>query len=103
MLAWTIYISFFGVLILLLPKLSVRASRLIALLTAIVALGITMVAFVQQGTGTIVTVTRLPWVPSLGIEYHLATDGISLTLLLLTGIVAVAGILFSWKIGRAHV
>ena len=31
-------------------------------------------------------------------EYHLAADGISLTLLLLTGIVAVAGILFSWNI-----
>jgi NADH-quinone oxidoreductase subunit M len=98
MLAWTIYISFVGVLLLLLPTVTVRASRLIALLTAITALGLTIVAFVQQGTGTIVTVTRLPWVPSLGIEYHLGSDGISLTLLLLTGIVAVAGILFSWNI-----
>ena len=44
------------------------------------------------------TVVAYPWVPSLGIEYHLAADGISLTLLLLTGIVAIAGILFSWNI-----
>src|SRR5205807_1376904 len=35
---------------------------------------------------------------SLGIEYHLAADGISLTLLLLTGIVAISGVLFSWNI-----
>ena len=35
---------------------------------------------------------------SLGIEYHLAADGISLVLVLLTGIVAIAGILFSWNI-----
>jgi NADH-quinone oxidoreductase subunit M len=98
MLAWTVYISFFGVLVLLLRRLSVRASRLIAMLTATAALGVTIVGFLLQDAGTMVTVTRLPWIPSLGIEYHLAADGISLTLLLLTGIVAVAGILFSWTI-----
>jgi NADH-quinone oxidoreductase subunit M len=98
MLAWTIYISFFGVPILLLPKVSLRASRVIALLTAVAALGVTIARFVQQATSATATVTRVAWIPSLGIEYHLAADGISLTLLLLTGIVAVAGILFSWNI-----
>ena len=44
------------------------------------------------------TVAKVPWIPSLGIEYHLAADGISLTLVLLTGLAAVAGILFSWNI-----
>ena len=39
-----------------------------------------------------------PWIPSLGIQYHLAADGISLTLVLLTGIIAITGILFSWNI-----
>ena len=33
-------------------------------------------------------------------QYHLAADGISLTLVLLTGIVAMAGILFSWNIEK---
>jgi NADH-quinone oxidoreductase subunit M len=61
-------------------------------------LAVALVAFLRQTTGTIVTVVHARWVPSLGIEYHLAADGISLTLLLLTGIVAVAGILFSWNI-----
>ncbi|MEY2429683.1 MAG: NADH-quinone oxidoreductase subunit, partial [Verrucomicrobiota bacterium] len=37
-------------------------------------------------------------IPSLGIQYHLAADGISLVLVLLTGAAAVAGILFSWNI-----
>ena len=58
----------------------------------------TLIGFAQQSTGITMTIARTPWVPSLGIEYHLATDGISLTLLLLTGIVAIAGILFSWNI-----
>ena len=39
-----------------------------------------------------------PWIPTLGISYHLAADGISLAMLLLTGIIAVAGVLFSWNI-----
>ena len=98
MLAWTIYISFLGVLILLLPKVSAQTARIIALLTATAGLVVTVLGFVEQRTGQIVTVVRVPWIPSLGIEYHLATDGISLTLLLLTGIVAIAGILFSWNI-----
>jgi NADH-quinone oxidoreductase subunit M len=99
MLAWTIYISFIGVLVLmLLPKGSARAARVLALLTAVAAFAVTLVGFVQQRSGDLVTVALVSWVPSLGIEYHLASDGISLTLLLLTGIVAIAGILFSWNI-----
>jgi NADH-quinone oxidoreductase subunit M len=43
-------------------------------------------------------VASVPWIPSLGINYHLAADGISLTLVLLTGFAAVTGILFSWNI-----
>jgi NADH-quinone oxidoreductase subunit M len=98
MLAWTIYISFLGVLVLLLPKVGLRAARIIAMLTAMGGLAVTVVGFAQQPTGAMVTVARVPWVPSLGIEYHLAADGISMTLLLLTGIVAITGILFSWNI-----
>jgi hypothetical protein len=98
MLAWTIYISFLGVLLVLLPKISVQAARIIAMLAAIGGLVVTVAAFLRQENGAITTVARIPWIPSLGIEYHLAVDGISLTLLLLTGIVAVAGILFSWNI-----
>src|SRR3984885_1921719 len=99
MLAWTIYISFLGALVLmLLPSGSVRATRILALLTTVAGFVITLWGFAEQQSGEVVTIVRLPWVPSLGIEYHLAADGISLTLLLLTGIVAITGILFSWNI-----
>src|SRR5207248_2478280 len=43
-------------------------------------------------------IVNVPWIPSLGINYHLAADGISLMLVLLTGVAAMAGILFSWNI-----
>ena len=99
MLAWTIYISFLGVLLLLLlPKKSVRAASVLALLTVVAGFAVTLCGFATQRSGELVTVARIPWVPSLGIEFYLAADGISLTLLLLTGIVAIAGVLFSWNV-----
>ena len=99
MLAWTIYISFCAVFVLLLlPNRMVRTARSVALLSAIAAFAVTVAAFWQHRSGELQTITRVPWVASLGLEYHLAADGISLTLLLLTGIVAIAGVLFSWNI-----
>ncbi|HEY6375113.1 MAG TPA: NADH-quinone oxidoreductase subunit M [Edaphobacter sp.] len=99
MLAWTIYISFFGALVvILLPKGSVAWARSLSLLAAVAAFTITATAFLQHRIGEELTIIRVPWVPSLGIEYHLAADGISLVLLLLTGIIATTGVLFSWNI-----
>jgi NADH-quinone oxidoreductase subunit M len=99
MLAWTIYISFLGVLVLmLLPKTAVREARAVGFASALGGLLVALVAFIEFKAGEIVTVAKLPWLPSLGIEYHLAADGISLTLVLLTGLASVGGILFSWNI-----
>jgi NADH-quinone oxidoreductase subunit M len=99
MLAWTIYSSFLGVAILtLLPRGNARLARIVALLTAILGLVFGLGGIFEAQAGEIRTVTRIPWIPSLGIEYYLAADGISLTLVLLTGLAAIAGILFSWNI-----
>src|ERR1019366_7181699 len=99
MLAWTIYISFLGAAaMLILPRGSTASARILALLTAVAGFAVALTAFVQHRSGEMLTVTRVPWIPSLGIEYHLAADGISLTLILLTGIIALTGILFSWDI-----
>ena len=100
MLAWTIYISFIGVLaLMLLPGGQARLARGIALLTALLGLGVGLTAVCLHPTGTkIETIVQTHWIPRMGIDYFLAADGISLTLVLLTGIAAVAGILFSWNI-----
>ena len=99
MLAWTIYVSFLGALASRLAP-SKRVARVLALLTALIGLGIGVAALVHWQPGQFVTVVDVPWIPQLGIDYHLAADGISLVLLLLTGIAATAGILFSWNIER---
>jgi NADH-quinone oxidoreductase subunit M len=99
MLAWTVYISFLGVLVLmLLPKGNASAARKVAMLSAVAGLLVAISGFVRFKAGEILTVAKCPWVPSLGIEYHLAADGVSLTLVLLTGLAAVGGLLFSWNI-----
>ncbi|MCL5096574.1 MAG: NADH-quinone oxidoreductase subunit M [Candidatus Omnitrophica bacterium] len=100
MIAWTIYISFIGVLVLmLLPRRFSGAARVIALLTALVGFAFALEGAMHYRPGSgLQTVTTKDWIPSLGIRFDLAVDGISLTLLLLTGIAAVVGILFSWNI-----
>jgi NADH-quinone oxidoreductase subunit M len=70
----------------------------VALLAALAGLVLGLGGMVEAKLGEIQTIVRTPWIPTLGIEYHLAADGISLTLVLLTGIAAVGGILFSWNI-----
>ncbi|MFQ3566750.1 MAG: NADH-quinone oxidoreductase subunit M [Aggregatilineales bacterium] len=41
---------------------------------------------------------KVPWIEALGISYHLGVDGLSAPMVLLTGMVAVAGVLVSWTI-----
>jgi NADH-quinone oxidoreductase subunit M len=105
MLAWTIYISFLGAAALvLLPPSCRRAARIIALLTALGGLATGLCGAVQYEhntpSGGLADLVNVSWIPDLGIHFHLAADGISITLVLLTGIAAVAGVLFSWNIDR---
>src|SRR6516165_9737130 len=99
MLAWTIYISFAGALVLaLLPKGNAALARWFALAIAAAGFAIAIAGFAAgAGQGRMVLVD-VPWVPSMGIHYVLAADGISRVLVLLTGLAAVAGVLFSWNI-----
>jgi NADH-quinone oxidoreductase subunit M len=105
MLAWTIYITFIGVLVLmLLPRDNARAARIVALLTAIAGCAIAFIGSIQQvqqvNPGEVTTIVKVPWIPAIGANYYLAADGISLMLVVLTGLAAIAGILFSWNIEK---
>jgi NADH-quinone oxidoreductase subunit M len=99
MLAWAIYLSFGGALLeALMPKGKDALARWFALAVATGGLALGVDGFIQgMGQGRVVLVD-LPWVPSMGIHYLLAADGISRVLVLLTGLAAVAGVLFSWNI-----
>jgi NADH-quinone oxidoreductase subunit M len=105
MLAWTIYISFIGVLVLLLlPRDATRAARWVALTAAVLGCGLAFagaIAQARQGhVGDVTQIVKVDWIPAIGATYFLAADGISLMLVVLTGLAAVAGILFSWNIEK---
>jgi NADH-quinone oxidoreductase subunit M len=51
-----------------------------------------------QGMAHFVQETNIPWIPSLGINYHVGADGITAPMLLLTGLAGFCGVLISWKI-----
>ena len=86
-------------LLLLLPSWQKPAIRWVALATALGGLGFAVAGALEyRGGGDVEELVNVPWIPSLGIQFHLAADGLSLVVVLLTGIAAVAGILFSWNI-----
>ncbi|MGH8102404.1 MAG: complex I subunit 4 family protein, partial [Chthoniobacterales bacterium] len=98
MIAWTIYLSLAGaVLALLMPR---AFSRWIALAATLAGLAIGLAAFFSSDVdpGHFATIIRAPWVPALGMNYHLAVDGVSLTMVLVTGISAVSTVLFSFDV-----
>jgi NADH-quinone oxidoreductase subunit M len=41
-----------------------------------------------------------PWVPEIGIGYHLGVDGINAPMVLLTGLASFCGVLISWRIDQ---
>jgi len=52
----------------------------------------------QMFTEALAFEERYEWLPSLGIAYHVGVDGLSVPMVLLTGMVTVAGVLISWNI-----
>jgi len=98
---WSLLFPFAGALaVLLLPARAAALSRVIALAAS---LGTTIAAasgcLKRLGdTASPVWSLDLEWISQLGSRFHLAADGLALPLLLLNGIVAIAGVLFSWNI-----
>ena len=99
MLAWTIYLSFLGALTALLAAAGAASRAGHRALDGGVGTRIGLGGNAAQRQAELRQSPALHWIRHLGIEYHLAADGISLTLVLLTGLAATAGILFSWNIG----
>ncbi len=51
----------------------------------------------ETGSAAMQFVTKIPWIESLGISYHVGLDGISLFLVLLTTFITPITILGSWR------
>ncbi len=89
-----------GVIILLLPAERKGWIRGVALLASAVALLLSVVAYFSYDIpqGGYQMVQKIPWLPAWGISYHIGVDGLSLPLVLLTGVVMFTGVLISWGV-----
>lgn len=101
-LPFTIYVSFAGAALALLAGLrSAQAARVVALGTALTSLALALWAAVGfEPAAALQTLVNVDWIPQLGVRYHLAADGISMTLVVLTALASVVGVLFSWNINH---
>jgi len=51
----------------------------------------------RPGLSGVFVEQRVPWIPQLGISYHLAMDGLSLLLVLLTALLGIVAVAASWR------
>jgi len=102
LLTWLVLLPWLGALLLAaLPQTRPSITRGIALgysLTTLL-LGLVLWSRFDPAAGY-QFVERHAWIASLNITYHLGLDGLSLLLVLLTGLVAPAALLASWNLAR---
>jgi NADH-quinone oxidoreductase subunit M len=95
-----------AIILLMLPRDKVTLIKVIALAAALITLVLAIIVFVSYDQAAALRnpdrqfqfQDTAPWVPSLGISYHVGADGLNLPMILLTGIVAVGGVMISWNI-----
>ena len=95
----TVILSFLGALVCgLMPASAHQRIRWVALATAAAGFAVSMVCYLNLTGGEIADKKNFDWIPTLGISFITGYDGISLPLLLVTGLVAICGVLFSWTL-----
>ncbi len=97
-----------AVVILLMPKERGENSRMLALAAMVMSLILSLYVYIAYYNNlpdpgipwaeTLAFVEQYSWMPAVGINYILGIDGMSATLVLLTSIVGLGGVLISWSI-----
>ena len=93
-----------GILAAIAAHWSPPAARLIALLAACLDFALGLAVWVRHWRGLSLTGQRawieqidVRWIEHLGIRFHLAMDGLSLLLVMLTFFLGIVSVLASWK------
>ncbi|WWO98594.1 MAG: NADH-quinone oxidoreductase subunit M [Candidatus Dasytiphilus stammeri] len=108
LLPWLILIPFISALICLpLEYFCIKLSRWIALMAIGMVLLLTLLIGLSTNDLLIMQTVvgshqwqyeySISWIPSFGINFHLALDGLSLLMVILTGLLGIFAVLCSWK------
>src|SRR5262245_66024901 len=89
-----------GIVVLLLGDRGIKAGRMVALLTSLVAVAASIPLYTGFDASTYAYqfVEQLPWIPALHSTYYLGVDGITMPLILLTTLITVPVILAAWTV-----
>ncbi len=89
-----------GLILLFIPQERVEWIKRVAIASVLVSLAFAGAAFLRydRAVGGYQFIDRIDWVPSMGIAYHVGVDGINVVLLLMTAIIAFAGVLVSCSV-----
>ncbi len=96
----TFFPGIVGALLFFFPEDNKEQIRWTALLASLVTLVLSVMVYFTYDVdlGGYQMVDRFAWIPAVGINYIVAVDGMSLPMVLLTGIVLTTGVLISWGI-----
>ena len=98
----TVLISFLGAAVIgFIPARNNKLIRNLALLTAVSTFAAAVACYFQYlnaGSEVFQQVIDLVWIPAIGAKFKIGVDGLSISLLLLTGLIAICGVLFSWEL-----
>jgi NADH-quinone oxidoreductase subunit M len=98
-LTWILLVPLAGALLIALLPDRGKFSAWVALLTAVVTFGFTLhlpAHFIVGQPGFQYEINK-PWIDSPAIFYHVGVDGLSLWMVVLTGLLAPVGVLASWN------
>ncbi len=102
LLSFVLWLPVAGALALLvLPRERVGAIRVTALATAALDFAVSVAAaaaFERGHADRMQLVEQAPWIRSLGITYHLGVDGLSLPLVILTTLLTLLCVIYSWRV-----
>jgi NADH-quinone oxidoreductase subunit M len=87
-----------AVLLAFVPGTALAAIRWIALLTALVTVGLSMMLLGYDPNGAEFQFREdVAWIEAFGMRYQLGVDGMSLVLVLLTTVLSAVAIFYSWE------
>jgi NADH-quinone oxidoreductase subunit M len=90
-----------AMLLLLLPNKSDKEIKLLAIAASIVSLLLTLYVWKHfDPNAGMMFEERVSWIPALNVDYHLAVDGLSMAMVLLTAIITPLALLAHWKQDR---
>ena len=102
LLSFILWMPVIGALVLLfVPRERVETIRAVALITTLFTFAVSVAAgldFDRARAGTMQFVELRPWIPSVGITYHLGADGLSLPLVILTTLLTMLCVIYSWRV-----